>query len=165
MVIVDTSVLVNFLLIDRIDLISHLTDDFAITSHVPDEISTHFPDLNQSLVKPLRNGSIAELTVADPSELFLFRGFVSTGRLGVGECSAIAAAIHRRCGLALDRTRAHQDALSSYPTLDIKGTVDMMLLTIEEGLVSIPECDSFKLLLENQHGIRFNTKSFAELLG
>ena len=43
-VVADTSVLINFLRIDRMDLIGHHPQRFLATDHVEDELTSDYPD-------------------------------------------------------------------------------------------------------------------------
>ena len=45
-VVTDASVLVNFLRIDRMDLIAGHSHAFIVTDHVADEVSDRYPDLS-----------------------------------------------------------------------------------------------------------------------
>lgn len=49
-VITDTSVLINFLVIDQLHVLSQLTEfDFSVTEHIRAEITEHFPEQLQRL--------------------------------------------------------------------------------------------------------------------
>ena len=75
------------------DLIRQLSCEFAITTHVSEEISNHYREQKQRLSEAINNGTLSEFAVDKPNELSLFTAFAASGRLGSGECSAIAAAI------------------------------------------------------------------------
>lgn len=164
MVVLDSSVLINFLRVDRMNLLAQLSHDFAVTSHVAFEISDHYEDQKRRFIAALNSGTLAELVVNEPNELSLFATFSDSGRLGAGECSAIAVAINRGHDLALDDMRARRDALNFDPTLTIVGTPELMTLAIEEQLISVAECDIIKALWESEHRFKLNFNSFAELL-
>ena len=77
-VVTDTSVLVNFLCIDRMDLIARHSYRFMITSHVVEEITDHYPEqqarLNAALATSfdafLRTGTrVAQLTTSNISAI------------------------------------------------------------------------------------------------
>lgn len=52
-VITDTSVLINFLVLDQLHALSQLTEfDFSVTEHVRAEITEHFPEQLQRLNSP-----------------------------------------------------------------------------------------------------------------
>ena len=46
-VVTDASVLINFLRVDRMDLISECSHDFVVTDHVAEEITSRYPDQRQ----------------------------------------------------------------------------------------------------------------------
>jgi predicted nucleic acid-binding protein len=105
-VITDTSVLINFLVLDRTELLARLPNHrFAVTDHVRAEVTDHFPDQLQGLESAFAAGILEEIRVTDLQEVQLFAQFTATG-LGVGECSAIAVAAHRKLALAIDDKRA-----------------------------------------------------------
>lgn len=62
-VITDTSVLVNFLCIDRMDLIARHPHRFLITEHVKEEITDHYPEQQTRLNVALADGTLEEVTV------------------------------------------------------------------------------------------------------
>lgn len=105
-VVTDASVLVNFLRIDCLDLIAGLPLHFTLTDHVADEVSDRYPDQRERLASALNAGILSEIAVTSPEELSLFGSLSATGRLGAGECSAIAVAVHRSYTLAIDDRRA-----------------------------------------------------------
>jgi len=105
-VITDTSVLINFLVLDRTELLSRLPDHrFVVTDHVRAEITDHYQDQLQRLEAAFAAGILEEIRVADLQEVRLFAQLTETG-LGIGECSAIAVAAHRKLALAIDDKRA-----------------------------------------------------------
>lgn len=146
------------------NLLAQLSPDFAVTSHVSVEISDHYQDQKRRFTSALNRGTLVELDVNEPNELSLFATFSDSGRLGAGECSAIAVAINRGHSLALDDIRARRDALNFEPTLTIIGTPELMVLAIEEQLISVAESDVIKLQWESEHRFKLNFNSFAELL-
>ena len=88
------------------DLIAGLPHHFTVTDHVADEVSDRYPDQQRRLVSAVHTGILSQLSVTTPDELSLFGALSASGRLGVGECSAIAVAVHRQHILAIDDRRA-----------------------------------------------------------
>ena len=146
------------------NLLAQLSCDFAVTSHVSDEIADQYLEQRQRFDSALSNGTLTELIVDEPHELSMFAFLTHSGRLGVGECSAIAVAINRGFELALDDRRARHDALTCDETLSIIGTPDLMVLDIKEQLISVSECDGIKDLWESEHRFKLKFSSFADLL-
>src|SRR5581483_9763052 len=98
----DTSVLINFLAVDRVDLLVHHYS-ILITDHVRREVTLHYPDELMRLEKALTAGQITEVAVATVEELGIFADLInSPKRLGIGECAAMAAAVHRGVSIAID---------------------------------------------------------------
>lgn len=64
MVITDTSVLVNFLRIDRMDLIARNSHRFMITDHVMEEITDRNPEQQARLNTALADGTLEVITVS-----------------------------------------------------------------------------------------------------
>lgn len=92
-IVADASVLINFLRIDRTDLLARHSHDFIATDQVAAEITDRYPDQRQRLESALASGAISETRVTTSEEIELFGSLLATGRLGAGECSAIALAV------------------------------------------------------------------------
>ena len=94
-VIADTSVLINFLRVDRMDLIGLHSAIFIATDHVGAEISDGYPDQKSRYRVALDANHLVEERVDDPTEVDIFlRLGRRHPRLGVGERSAIAVALN-----------------------------------------------------------------------
>ena len=90
-VVVDASVLINFLCVNRMDLIANHSHEFIATEHVVGEVSE--PTERRTLRAAFDAGALSELRVTDPAEVSTFAALAAAGRLGAGECSAIAVAV------------------------------------------------------------------------
>ena len=105
-VIADTSVLINFLVLDGVGLLARLPHyRFVVTEHVRAKVTDDFPDQLQRLEAAFTAGILEEIRVTDLGEVQLFAQLTAT-RLGIGECSAIAVAARRRFARAIDDKRA-----------------------------------------------------------
>lgn len=119
-IVADASVLINFLRIDRTDLLAAHSHAFLAIDHVAAEISNRYPGQRHRFDAALAAGTISETRVTSPEEIRLFGSMLAAGRLGAGECSAIALAVHRRCALAIDdrlAARTQPFASSRHKTL------------------------------------------------
>ena len=163
-VIADTSVLVNFLCIDRIDLIARYPGRFAITDHVAAEITDHYPDQRARLDAALAAGSIEQLSVCGDVELDLFRQLNETHRLGLGESAAIAYACAHGYALAIDDRTAVKQARRLRPELVVLGTQDIMVQLIRDGAIEVDEADRIKHTWATEHRFLLAIASFSELL-
>jgi predicted nucleic acid-binding protein len=163
-VITDTSVLINFLVLDQVALLARLsTHRFVVTDHVRAEITAHYPEQLQRLEVALSSQVLEEIRVTDLAEVQLFAEFTSKG-LGIGECSAIAVAVNRQFALAIDDKQAIKKVANLGYKLEVVGTESLMVMLILEGLLTVDAADAMKLDWETNHRFRLPFASFAELI-
>lgn len=163
-VITDTSVLVNFLCIDRMDLIARHSHRFMITGHVMEEITDHYPEQQARLNAALAEGTLEVVTVSGDAALDLFRILCERGRLGAGESAAIACAIANDYAIAIDDRAAATHARQLKADLVVLGTQEIMVHLIRLGAIDLTEADGVKDTWAEQHRFRLAIGSFAELL-
>lgn len=161
-IIADTNVLINFLRIDRLDLIARHSHQFVITEHVREEITEHHPVQRQMLQKAIEDGIFEEKAVNALNELQLFGKLMSEGRIGSGECSAIACAVCSGYKLAIDDNRAIKEAHKISAALEIIGTQELMVSMISERLLEIDEADEIKNAWEAEHRFKLKISSFRD---
>lgn len=144
-VISDTSVLVNFLVLDRVGLLAALKDhQFIVTEHVRAEITAHYFEQLQRLEQAFGDQVLTEITVDGFQELKLFSELSAMG-LGIGECSAIAAAVNRDHSLAIDHKRTIKKLKDLGHSVPILTTEALVVLLIKKACISIVEADAMKL--------------------
>lgn len=161
-VITDTSVLINFLVLDRTELLARLPNHrFVVTDHVRAEVTDHFSEQLQRLESAFAAGILEEIRVTDLQEVQLFAQFTATG-LGVGECSAIAVAAHRNLALAIDDKRAVKKLKNAGLNLIIHSTESIVVLLIQGSVLTIAEADAMKQGWEINHRFRLTFASFRE---
>jgi predicted nucleic acid-binding protein len=167
-VIADTSVLINFLRIDRMDLIGAHPASFIATDHVAAEIADTYPDQQARYAAALTAAHISEQRVDDPAELELFLRLAAHGRLGAGERSAIAVALNRKCALAIDDSRAIQRAIAEAGIagnpVAIVRTQDIVVELIRKGVISIQVADKILVDWATNHRFKLKIASFKDLL-
>ena len=163
-IVTDASVLINFLRIDRTDLLAGHSHDFLATDHVASEITDRYPDQQQRFAAALDTGAIAETRVTAQEELRTFASLLDAGRLGAGECSAIALAVHRGYILAIDDRPATNHARRADATLRIVATQDLIVSMIREGLLTTGEADNIKHEWATRHKFVLKLDSFQILL-
>ncbi|MCP5127485.1 MAG: hypothetical protein H6973_18180 [Gammaproteobacteria bacterium] len=163
-VIADTSVLINFLAINRMDLIKRHSCRFLITDHVRQEVTDHYYEQSTRLNEALKQGILEEISVTDQQELETFVALSKFENLGDGECACIAVALHHSYMLAIDDKKAIKQARLLMPTINIFTTQDLMLSMIKSGLVTINEADTIKHEWASTHRFTLKIHSFAELL-
>ena len=101
-IITDATVLIKSLRIGRIDRLACRSRDFLATDPVASEITDRYPKLQQRFAAALETGAIPETRVIAREWLRLLASLRDAGRLGAGECSAIALAVHRGYIPAID---------------------------------------------------------------
>ena len=161
-VITDTSVLINFLVLDRASLLARMpTHRFVVTDHVRAEITAHYHEQLQRLEQAFSAQILEEITVSDLAEVQLFAELTAKG-LGIGECSAIAVAVHRQLTLAIDDKQAIKKVASLGLNVSILTTESLMVLLIRQGALSVDDADTMKLEWETNHRFRLTFSSFRE---
>lgn len=164
-ILVDTSVLINFLAIDRIDLLAKHPDfRFMITEHVRCEVTKHYADQLARLERALGQGGLEETRVESIGELAFFAQLIQNPRLGLGECAAIAAAIVRAQPLAIDDKAARRAASDLAPGLSLMDTQSVIVSLLRAGTLTIEQADAIKTTWEKECSFKLRISSFAELL-
>lgn len=163
--IIDSSTLINFLAVDRGDLLERSPRyRFLITEHVHGEITDAYPEQLTRLQALLARGTIEEQPVTAINELEVFARLAATNRLGPGECASIATASERGLVLAIDDRRATREALSLNPGLRILDTQALMVELIHDGVIDVPAADQIKLAWETHYRFRLPFRSFGDVL-
>jgi predicted nucleic acid-binding protein len=163
--ITDTSVLINFLAIDQACLLlGHPKYEFILTDHDRVEVTEHYPDQFARLDAILASGSLTQLTVNTLEELQIFAALTLERRLGPGECAAIAAAVCRGCGVAIDDRAAIKQISRLYPATHIETTESIIVGLIKLEVLDVVQADQFKEQWEIHHRFRLPFRSFREKL-
>lgn len=159
-VVADTSVLINFLKLDRMDLIARHSSNFLVTNHVSDEVTNHYVSQRTRLMSALGAGVLQEYAVVDEQDVELFGKLCAD--LGTGESSAIAFALHRGYALAIDDGKAIKIAKKISKDLKIFRTQDLFKSMIQQNLIDIQEADRLKNELETIHRFKMAVQSFSD---
>jgi len=162
----DTSVLINFLAVGRVDLfVDHPKYRFVITDHVRREVTRHYPEEFERLELALNAGELEQITVASVEELEIFGELISSPkRFGSGECAAMAAAIYRKQVIAIDDNLAIKHLAKAYPQTRIETTQTLVVGLIKEGAITDSYGDWMKQEWESNYRFRLKIGSFRELL-
>lgn len=162
--ITDTSVLINFLNINRLDLLIAYPGTFLITEHVIEEITLDFPEQQTLLSSAIDNNQLIIIKVNENKELDIFNELIQEGRLGSGECSAIACAVNRSLNLVMEDNRACKQALKTKPDIEILKTQDIIVNLIINDVISVSEADEIKLRWQSNFRFALKFNSFSEIL-
>ena len=162
--ITDTSVLMNFININRLDLLDIFQGTFFITDHVISEITIDFPEQQKVLTNGIQAEILKVVSVDRPNELDLYNELIKSGRLGSGECSAIACAIERNYSLAMEDKNACKQAIKMMPNIKILRTHDIMVSLIIQGAISLHEADTIKDEWDQKYRFKMKFASFTDLI-
>lgn len=163
-VAVDTSVLINFLCIDRMDLIGGCRHGFAVTDHVAEEVECHYADERRRLDSAIRSGVLREERVDARILAAVSVSSAASRRLGLGERSAITLAISNGWLLAIDDRRATKEARKISPKLWILTTQDLVVSMIHEDLLTVAEADHIKDTWSTRFRFHLRIDSFADVV-
>lgn len=162
--IIESSTLVNFLKIDRADLLgNHPAYRFIVVDAVRNEITKHYAAQVATLDAAFAAGQLFEDQPAAATSIAELAAFAAMAaiKIGVGERAAIAAAKTRGLPLAMDDERAWKRAGSGLTRLD---TVSVMVALIKAGGIDVATADAIKSDWERNHKfIKRYFTSFAEL--
>lgn len=159
-IITDTSVLVNFLVLDEIALLSSVPNTrIAITEHVRTEITGYYAEQLTRLNAALEHRLIEEIVVDDLQELSLFARYSESG-LGLGECSAMAAAVHRGASLATDDKKAQKLIRGLEASVRVESTETLMLALIRSGVLTVERADRMMSEWATKYRFRLPFESF-----
>lgn len=163
-VIADTSVLINFLAINRMDLIKRHSCRFLITDHVSREVTEHYQEQFSRLKDALEQSILEEISVTHQEEVGTFAKLTAQEILGNGECACIAVAAHRGYTLAIDDKKAIKQARLSFPEINIVTTEGLMVSMIKAGLITVSEADTIKDEWALSHKFTLKIHSFGALI-
>ncbi len=160
-IITDSSVLINFLQINRLDLLQSYPGNFYITEHVDTEITDEVQ--RDRMKEGIAQGILTVINVNQDNELVMYGRMMDEHRLGSGESSAIACAINRGFVLAVDDVAARKQALKVDSSLKIVGTQDIMIGLVQEDLLDGDEADLIKQTWEKQYRFTMKISTFMEI--
>lgn len=158
----DTSVVINFIHIDRLDLLSSTN---GIVGHYPEEakVEVSHPEQKSSVELAIA-GRILEIVQIDTVEELTLSGILRQHH-GMGESAALALARVRGMHLGCDERRSFMaTALQQLGPGRYLNTSTLLLRAIRLGAISVGEADTYKLILEG-HRFKMRFASFRDVLG
>lgn len=165
--IIETSVLVNFLKIDRTDLLaSHPDYRFVVLDLVHNEVATkpHYAAQATRLAAALAAGHLLPDDPAEATDLAELATFAAmdTLKIGEGERAAIAAASTRGLPLAMDDQRAWKRSAAYSAGIRREDTVSIIVSLIRASVLTVAEADAIKADWQANHKFMLTFGSFAE---
>jgi len=159
-IVCDACVLINFLIIDRLDLLSrNARFCFVVTEHVTGEITD--PVQSAALRVALQKVEIEQVDLTDPEGLVLFAELRKT--LGKGESAAIALAARRGWAVATDDSQTRREIERRLGKGRLLTTPGILVEAIHSEALTVEGADEIKARLE-AHRFRMNFGSFAEIV-
>lgn len=144
-VIVDTSCLINFLIVDRMDLFGALRGyTFVVPNHVVAEVTD---DTQRAcLAAALAAGVVTEIEITDLAEI---ETYVSLRRvLGDGESACLAVAATRGWVMAADeKGRLRREVSERLGETALVNTPGILLSAIQEGILTADEAEALRAVL------------------
>lgn len=160
-VVADTSTLLNFVNLDRLDLLCREAGyRIVVTEHVRAEVSEE--EQARRLEKAIAERLIEVVELQSQAEL---SRFASLNRvLGRGEAAAIALSSCRGWLLALDeKGRARREAEEQVGRQRLLNTVGIIVKCMRVGALSVEEADALKDDLA-RHRFAIKLRSFGDLV-
>ena len=160
-VVCDACVLINFLIVNRLDFLSRNPDyRFVITEHVVDEVTES--DQRKLLGRALEGGEIEQVDLTGPEGLSLFAELAAV--LGSGEAAAIALAITGNWAIATDeRGKTLREIETRLGKERLLTTPGILLQAIQNGTLTVEGADEIKTALEDRR-FKMSFSSFADLI-
>lgn len=159
-VAVDASVLINFLLLDRVDILAALPDHhFVVSDAVFKEIMR--PDQKDLLSDAFDANYLKRQEKSDTNELRIFAKLTEV--MGVGEAACLAAAECRGWLLASDERglflRVARKRIGEHRVLT---TPEILFRAITSEIITVEQADEAKVYLE-MHRFKMKFDSFGDL--
>lgn len=159
LLIADSSTLLNFLVVERMDLMLELGYSLHVVDAVVHEIKSERAVLDQLIAE----GAVTRVVLEGPQITETVASFTLCG-LGAGEALSYAAALELDCAIAIDDRRAVKRAATTAGHLQVVTTSDIIVAALKGGRIEIAQADALKSTWERSHRFRLRFESFAALL-
>ena len=159
-VVLDTSVLLNFVKIQRIDLLGSLGVPILLLEDVLAEV-TH-PAHRAIVDRAVADGVLLRETVSDLAEVTLFAELAQSGRLGPGERATMAVALTRGMAAAIQERPAQAEMHRRDRRARIVTTEDIVVHAIRSGTVGLPEADAMLVEWRKRHRFASRVVTFRQ---
>jgi len=158
---VDSSVLINFLALDRLDL---LAASSRLQLVVPAEVigEVHRKAQVRRLKHGIDRGLVRRVVLQGTEEIAVYQSLLEI--IEPGEAACLSLAHHRGWLIACDEKRAFRREAKRLLSEDrLLTTASALLLAIRDGKLTVEEADRLKTKLE-EHRFRMKIASFRDLL-
>ena len=159
-IVLDTSVLLNFVKIGRLGLLGQLGTMVVLLDQVFDEVRR--PEQREAVEDAVATGILNFQSVRNPVEVALFADLRAEGRLGAGECAILAVALTRGWIAGLQDRRARIEGQRCCKDLALCQTEDLVLKLIQTGYLPLKEADGFLAEWATKHRFKSRLTSFSQ---
>ena len=161
-IVLDTSILLNFVKIGRVELLGQLGTSVVLLDQILDEVRR---PKQRKVVKDAVTASTLDLqSVRNPVEVALFTELRAGGRLGAGECAVLSVALTRNWAAGLQDRRAGTEGQRRREDLALYQTEDLVLKLIKSDYLTIEEADGFLAEWAAKHRFKSKITSFRDLM-
>lgn len=160
-VVTDANVLINLMHVSRLGLLARIPNhEFVVPEHVREEIT--LPEQRATIDAAAKDGWLKVVVIDDLGTITKFTELIA--HLGRGEAACIAIAEKQRWHIASDeRKRFLREAEARLGADHVLTTVDVFVLAIKAGLLTIEDADADKATLEGRR-FKVSFASFRELV-
>lgn len=160
-VVTDANVLINLMHVSRLDLLAKIPNhEFVVPEHVREEIT--IPEQRTTLDAAVSERWLTIEVLDDLGAITVFTELIA--HIGRGEAACIAIAAQKGWLIASDeKKRFLREATARVGAGHVLTTVDVFVLAIKAGLLTVEDADADKVTLE---GRRFKVSfgSYRELV-
>ena len=159
--VIDSSFLINFLALDRMDILGRLSRfRFHVVNHVSAEI--RYEDQRRRQLTAVESGIVTKIEITEPGEVLLYddlRRF-----LGDGESASLAVAVSRRWVIAADeKGRFRRELFARLGKNYLLDTVGALVTAIKADVITVAEAEALRTQLR-ENRFEIDTTPFDELL-
>ena len=160
LVVADSSFLINFLAVDRMDILSRLPQfRFHVVNHVVAEI--RYESQRARLQAATEDGGVHEIEITDPAEILLYDEFRKF--LGDGEAASLAVAVTRQWVIAADEKGRVRQLFSRLGEDHLLDTLGALLTAIRADVITVAHAEALRTQLQ-EHRVQMDPTPFEELL-
>jgi len=159
LLIADASTLLNFLFVERFDLVQGLGYRVRIVDAVYEEVET----ARKALDRLIEQGHVNTLSFEGVEYFNRLASLINRG-LGTGEAFTVAAAIERGGIVAMDDRRAIKKSREAFPNLVVLTTVDIVVAGIRTQKLSVVDADRIKAEWSSKYRFHLKLQSFGDLM-
>lgn len=148
-VVIDSNILINLFHISRLDLLGKIPSlRVFVPEHVVEEIKVRAQRI--ALLQTIENKTLRIVKITDPSEIQKYHQLHRV--MGQGEAACITLAESNQWIVGTDeKGRVRREILEKLGKGKQLTTVDLVVMAIKSGVISIEQADDYKKTLEEKN--------------